>query len=282
MISIIIPIHNGEKYINTCLTSILQQTYTDIEIIIIDDGSTDNTSQICKKLFVQDKRIRVYGSKLNKGVSFSRNWGIKLARGEYICFIDIDDTFYSNNALELLYNPLYDLICGNFELIKNKELIKDKFVLCTEPTVLDRSAFLEKTCEYINRPYGNNNLYSTVWSKLYKTSIIKQNNLTFYENVNKDEDVAFCIKFATYVSSCLIIPDIVYVFSQEDDQSKQKRYDKGGGNMVFNMVAVFRTAERFLSEIEVPTARKNELLINFMNYYLNRYLYYNDLLELLP
>ena len=281
MISIIIPVYNGKKHIERCLSSILQQTHTDIEVIIVDDGSTDKSYQKCLEYRKYDNRIRLYQNAVNQGVSRTRNFGISKATGDYICFIDIDDKLYTLDALRLLHHPSYDLICGNFELTKDGELIKDKFVLCAEAIHLNRQDFLEKTYEYLICPRGNNNLYSTVWSKLYKTSIIKENNIRFCENVTKDEDVAFCIEFAMYTSKCLLIPDIVYAFAQEGDQDKQTRYDKGKGNMVFNMVSVFKKAEQFLTQAGVSVDKQNSLMVNFMNYYLKRYLYYKGLLDLL-
>lgn len=88
MISIIVPIYNAEKYLNRCITSLLQQTYSNIEILLIDDGSTDHSLEICRKY--RDSRIRVI-SKQNEGVSATRNLGIELAKGEYIMFCDADD-----------------------------------------------------------------------------------------------------------------------------------------------------------------------------------------------
>ncbi len=104
LISIIIPAYNIEKYIERCINSILNQTYKNLEIIIIDDGSKDKTSKICDIIAKSEKRIHVYHNK-NHGVSYSRNYGIKKATGEYIAFIDGDDTI-EKTYIEELYNKI--------------------------------------------------------------------------------------------------------------------------------------------------------------------------------
>lgn len=100
-ISVIVPVYNGEKDIEKCISKLMQQTFQDIEIIIVNDGSTDQTEQICKKLRVQDKRIRLYTQK-NMGPSVARNKGIELASGEWIVFVDSDD-WLETDCLEYVY-----------------------------------------------------------------------------------------------------------------------------------------------------------------------------------
>jgi glycosyltransferase involved in cell wall biosynthesis len=228
---------------------------------------------------ISDDRIKLRYNKTNRGASYSRNLGIVKATGEYICFVDADDEFSSPDALELLYHPSYDLVCGNFELRRDNEVSDDRFVLCTSTTKLSRKAFLKQTYKYIECPRGTNNLFSDVWAKLHKTSIIRDNNIQFGPHMTKDEVVAFSLEYATYVSSCLLIPDVVYRYYSTEEMSYHSKYEHGKGNMVLNMVSTFRKAEKLLNDTSVEPSRKNELLVSFMNYYLNRYLYYNGLLE---
>jgi len=277
MISIIVPVYNGIQYIESCINNILKSIYTNIEIIIIDDGSTDGTYQKCEELQKLDQRIIVVHNDKNEGVSISRNKGIELVNGKYICFVDVDDILLPN-ALELLYQPSYDLICGNFELTQNGKIITDKYILCTKKTILNRNSFIKNTCEYIKCPRGTNNLYSDVWSKLYKTSIIKENNVRFHPYMTKDEVVAFNIDYAVYVHNCLLIPDVVYKYSQIEEMAYYQKYEQGKGNIVLNMIITFNKAKQFLVNTHISSNKSNKLLISFMNYYLNRYLYYNQLL----
>ena len=281
MISIIIPIYNGKATLHRCLLSILQQqAHPSFEIIIIDDNSTDGTINICYDY--RDRypsKIRVFSNISRLGVSSSRNLGMKNARGDYICFVDADDELYSKDALRQLYHPEYDLVCGNFQLVRDSHISLDKFQLCTAVSSLNRALFIDKTCEYINCPRGTNNLYSDVWAKLHRTSIIKDNNLQFSQHMTKDEVVAFSLDYARYTTSCLLVPDIVYRYYSTEEMAYHSKYEHGKGNMVFNMVSTFRAAERFLDTVGVDE-NKDTLLRSFIDYYLNRYLYYNGLLEL--
>lgn len=111
LISIIVPIYNVEDYLNECIVSLLNQTYKNIEIILVDDGSPDKCPQICDEFAQKDNRIRVL-HKTNGGLSDARNYGINYARGKYICFVDSDD-FVSNDYIEFLYN---NLITNNVDI----------------------------------------------------------------------------------------------------------------------------------------------------------------------
>lgn len=104
LISVIIPVYNVEKYLRRCVESVMLQTYKDIEILLIDDGSTDGSGQICDELAYKDRRIHVF-HKENGGVSSARNLGIERACGDYICFVDSDDWIdidYFENAIPVL------------------------------------------------------------------------------------------------------------------------------------------------------------------------------------
>ena len=128
--SIIVPIFNLEKYLNKCLHSLATQTYTNIEIICVNDGSTDNSLGILKKYAEQDNRIKII-DKNNEGVSISRNEGIKIATGDYILFVDGDD-WLDERACEILNNNIsnnnYDLIYFNYNIYTKKFIRKIKMV----------------------------------------------------------------------------------------------------------------------------------------------------------
>ena len=118
LISIIIPVYNVEKYINCCIDSIVNQTYRNIEVIIVDDGSTDDSLKICNLYSQQDKRVKTF-HKENSGLSDARNFGFKQSTGEYILFIDSDDFWIDNHQLDTLINTInnryhnYDFIGFN-------------------------------------------------------------------------------------------------------------------------------------------------------------------------
>lgn len=178
-ISIVVPIYNAEKYIKRCLDSIIAQTHTNIEIILINDGSTDNTEKIIKKY--KDKRIKYYKNS-NKGIGKSRNFGIDISSGKYIMFIDSDD-YICTNACEELFNEAEKsqadlVICDFYRVFDNKE-IQEK-IMDFEQTDLN------------NKPELILDINLSPWNKLYLNSMIKKNKIRFIENL-KYEDAPFVL-----------------------------------------------------------------------------------------
>ena len=119
LISIIIPVYNSENYLKKCIDSVLSQTYKDIEVIIVNDGSKDNSDKICKNYADQDSRIKYYSQK-NSGVSVTRNNGIKYSSGAYIAFLDSDD-YIESNFCEIMLRELEKessdmCICRNYDV----------------------------------------------------------------------------------------------------------------------------------------------------------------------
>ncbi|WP_086313933.1 hypothetical protein A5821_001482 [Enterococcus sp. 7F3_DIV0205] len=145
-ISIIVPVYNVERYLRKCVDSILNQTFTDIEVILVDDGSTDSSGEICDEYVLQDQRVQVI-HKENGGLSDARNTGIESARGEYLGFVDSDD-YIALDMYELLFNNIQkeaaDLaICGIYDVYENKEPLKKT----QEYMVLDKVAAMKLILE---------------------------------------------------------------------------------------------------------------------------------------
>lgn len=185
-VSIIVPIYNGQKTLALCLKSIMNQTYKNFEVLLIDDGSIDNSKKICKKYCCDDSRFILY-TKKNGGVSSARNFALKKASGKYICFIDCDDTI-SNNYLEFLISKMKqnnaDIGATNFNVINNLSLINSKGV--SDFTLLNKQNFL------INLVNGNG-FASGCINKIYKRDIIK--DIEFNE-VAVAEDLYFNYEIA--------------------------------------------------------------------------------------
>ena len=124
LVSIIVPVYNAEKYIKNCVLSILNQDYKNIELILVNDGSKDNSYNICKQLAEKDNRIRLF-NKENGGTSSARNYGLDNAKGEYVCFIDSDDFACPNYVTTLLAaTQNADMGIGGFKEVKEKKLAK--------------------------------------------------------------------------------------------------------------------------------------------------------------
>lgn len=180
-ISIIVPIYNAEKYIKKCVDSLINQTKQEIEIILINDGSTDDTLKILKKY--KDKRIKLFSNK-NQGIGKTRNFGISKATAEYIMFCDSDD-YYESNMCELMFDvakkdDLDIVVCDFFKEYDSGK--QEPFKVANfENTTLEETPALIRTINL------------GPWNKIYKSELIKKNNILFEENL-KYEDTPFVAK----------------------------------------------------------------------------------------
>ena len=184
-ISVIIPIFNGEKYIEDCVQSLQNQSLSEFEIILINDGSKDNTANICNKLSEEDSRIKVIHQE-NSGVSVARNKGIKSAYGEYICFIDCDD-YVDKDYLELLYNACVNnnvkiSACCIESIKENKELISRKSL---KEGIYNCKQALEELFKF-------KNLNSGPCGKLFHKSLFDEELI--FPNIRTYEDLLFVYK----------------------------------------------------------------------------------------
>lgn len=197
-ISIIIPVYNADKYIKACLDSITQSTFHDIEIICINDGSTDNSKTILDEYAQKDCRIRVKHI-ANAGVSNARNQGLKIATKKYITFVDADDTIHPNMYMslhsKLTHNKLDCICCGvRIHNYNGKQTISQ--TPFNDNDILNQN----EISTYIIEPLLGFREYSTdclcqVWNKLFISSIIKSNNITFNTDRSHGEDWQFCIEY---------------------------------------------------------------------------------------
>lgn len=180
LLTIIIPVYNVEAYLPACLDSVINQTYNDLEIVVVDDGSTDGSGKICDAYAEHDTRIRVIHQS-NSGVSAARNKGINDARGEYIYFLDGDDVL-SIDCIELLARPLerkqYDFVIGQ-AIVEGTD--REYPVLeMKDGEVIGNAAIVHH--------YTHGDFYMMVWNKLIKSEFIKSNKLFFKEGVYGGED----------------------------------------------------------------------------------------------
>ena len=200
-VSIIVPVYMVEEYIAQCIESVLNQTFVDFELILIDDGSKDNSGIICDSYAKKDDRITVIHTD-NNGAATARNIGLKCASGRYIAFLDGDD-YFAENMLERLYKEIdgseYDIAVSDFLNILPDE--KDNFSLnLTEKTVSGREVLEHLKNE---KNYG---VWTIVWNKLYKREAL--NNLSFPDG-KYFEDEFFSNRLYLNINQIHIIPDIL-------------------------------------------------------------------------
>ncbi|MEE0968640.1 MAG: glycosyltransferase [Clostridia bacterium] len=225
-ISIIIPVYNVEKYLSTCLDSLLVQTFQDFEVILIDDGSPDKSGEICDEYAKKDKRIRVIHQS-NQGAGISRNKGIEAANGTYIAFVDADD-WTKPNMLEAAKSRLetgaYDLIMfGNEAIWYNDDETEIKRVEIWSPNDTVYSSDVECKEAFCDILFSTS--FNTPWNKLYKMSIIKEHNIRFPQ-LRRAQDAIFNMEYYKYINSFCLIPDILYVFRMNNDEKVWKKFPK--------------------------------------------------------
>ncbi|MEG1737743.1 MAG: glycosyltransferase family 2 protein [Odoribacter sp.] len=216
-ISVIVPVYKVEQYLSKCIESILAQTFTDFELLLIDDGSPDNSGAICDKFAKKDSRIRVFHKK-NEGVSSARNLGLDEANGIWITFVDSDDW------IEERY--LGDLFAG----IKNEGLglvfqghakVNNIGVVLRE---LNFSSYYI-TQEYFNLLFTTYNIYTygAPWSKLYNLKLIHDKSLIFDTRINRGEDLLFMFQYLRFCDWVNVVDGFNYMYNIEVSGSLTKK-----------------------------------------------------------
>ena len=197
------PAYNAEKYIEEAIESILAQSYTDWELIIVDDGSADGTSDICDYFAQKDTRIRVI-HKDNKGVSAQRNAGLMRAKGEYIAFADADDILPPNSL-----KVRVDLIGGVDLVIAGYELFDENGIIERMPARRRKCWNTHDAVKNIIAA-GEIGYQGFLWNKLFKKEILVKKSIKFDEGLTVNEDRLFCVEYALHCLKTRINDDLVY------------------------------------------------------------------------
>ncbi|MFC3904131.1 glycosyltransferase family 2 protein [Clostridium disporicum] len=237
MVSVIVPVYNGEKYLRECIDSICNQSYTDLEIIIINDGSNDNTSKIAKQIESKDNRV-IYVEHENKGVSYSRNKGLDLATGEYIVFVDCDDTI-EKGYIELLFNQIsknnLDIVsCGYTDISIYGTIKLNDFYI--------GNSMLNKD-EFINNIFKG--VGGTLWGKIFKTEIINKNKIRLNNNIFMCEDMLFVLQYSMQSKSFGAIEQSLYNYNRKNENSISSKINF---EYFDNLIKVMKSIEVILNE----------------------------------
>ena len=211
IISIIVPVYNVEKYLNRCIESILNQTFPDFELILIDDGSTDKSGDICDDYKSKDSRVKVI-HKNNEGVSVARNVGLDNSKGTYILFVDSDD-YIDNDLLEIavcnMQSKETDIIFWGFynEYI-NGEIYKRKFY---------NESIITSDIKNICIELYKRDLFGYTWCKMFRRTIIKDNKIYFDRDMKYCEDEEFTANYCKYINSLAVINQYKYHYINYGD-----------------------------------------------------------------
>lgn len=220
-ISIILPIFNGERFISHTLDSIYAQTHRNFEIIVIDDGSTDNSTEICKKYAADRGRVRVFYEQ-NQGPASARNVGLRHACGNFVYFIDSDDVI-DENALETLMLT-YQKSKADWILTEYYDLFDDgRIVPCNywspgkclhereEYYLISKEQFIHRIIVNASTRTGIN-----CWGNLYHLDKIQQNGIYFDSGARRSEDFAFCLKYISFINTIAIPKNMCFYYRQHN------------------------------------------------------------------
>ena len=232
MISVIVPVYNVEPFLKRCVKSIMKQTYRDIEIILVNDGSTDNCFEICTELQKEDSRIKVINKK-NQGLGAARNSGLSLSKGEYVTFVDSDD-WISESHIERLFRTaarsLADAVIGSYTRVYSdgrKKIIRANLAQGTYEG--ERQIVSEIVLPLIGSvPESKNDvqLEASVCMNLYRTDVIRKHGMQFLnERKIGSEDLFFNLDFFMH-SSRVEVSDEVGYFYFENRNSISRAYDR--------------------------------------------------------
>jgi glycosyltransferase involved in cell wall biosynthesis len=222
LISVIVPIYNVEQYLSQCINSIINQTYSNIEIILLDDGSTDNSLNIIKEYASQDKRIKYY-SRENKGLLYTRIDGVEKARGKYITFVDSDD-WLELNAIEILYHKIIkykaDMLKSSYKIVDGNK--KTNVYRKDEDTIYNGKEIKNMYIDMINTY-----IFNPVWSQLIKTEIIKKYIKNSDYSISMGEDVEINMQLLDKYKTIVVTSDILYNYRYNPNSiSKKASFEK--------------------------------------------------------
>lgn len=269
-VSVIVPVYNtNEKYLIKCITSIKNQTYKNLEIVIIDDGSEKETAELCDKLAKDDSRIVVV-HKANEGVSEARNTGLSLVSGNWVTFVDSDD-WIEVNMIDVLIKKT-----ENCDLVIARNFIdNEKMIIANE----DIEVVHNENYELINNLLLDKPKIKTlgaVWGKLYSKKVI--NNIYFSKKVKMGEDYLYNFDVFLNVNTAKYIPNYLYHYRNDNNDSVTRKYDK---KLLEKYEMLFEEFENKMNKQENLIFRKvyNVFIIRQLDYFcvLNLYNKNNEL-----
>lgn len=243
-VSVIVPIYNVEKYLEKCINSLLSQTLEDIQIILVNDGSKDNSGNIAKECEKNNKNRIIYVEKENGGLSDARNYGLKYATGDFIAFLDSDD-YIEKNAYEEMYNKAIE---------ENADYVECDFIW-----EFPNKIRVDKQYPYKNKKEMLSFVRVVAWNKLIKRQLITDNNLEFPKGL-RYEDVEFFYKMVPYYNKVSFVkePLIHYIQRSSSISNTQNERTKEIFTIMDNVIKYYKENnlyEEYKTELEYTYAR---------------------------
>ena len=248
-VSIIVPIYNGERYIHRCLDSIIHQTYRDIEIVLVNDGSSDSSIDIITQYAERDSRIVVV-SQANQGVSVARNVGLEKSSGQYVMFVDADDYVELDMVVEMVDQIEAEhtiVFCDNTEIWSTH--------------IDDRKLFCEQTSRGLTKDLVLTEIASgragLVCGKLFERSVVEKHNVRFDSHVKVCEDQLFFLEVVSHCEHFIHTPKALYHYDRRNENSATIKYQT---NVLKNQLYVLQNIETLLSKNKLPQGLREAIL----------------------
>lgn len=264
ILSIIVPAYNASSTIRRCIGSLVGQTERNIEILLIDDGSTDDTLSLCEELAARDARVKVF-SKLNEGQGLARNYGIKLAKGKYISFVDADDSCSSTMyelLLESAINNSADItVCGYTDVL-------DDTVVCSHPVesfVLtekeQKQRYMADLVSELGRDSGSGCI--AVWDGIYRRSLLEDNQVFFpSERRVYSEDLVFKLRALSHSQRICSVPQCLYEYHINSGSFSKNTDSSVIGRLKFMYETLSDEFSSLLRAFSFDERNKNRLFIS--------------------
>lgn len=243
MVSIIIPVYNAKLYIEECVGSILTQNYQDFELLLIDNGSVDNSFELCQQLALKDERIKVFREEVNQGVSMARNQGIGIAKGEFITFVDADDWLEPDclqNMIEIQQRSDVPLVLCQYQ--KSYEVDRVQFFSKLAESHLSKLSEEEidaktekkisektKTEIYFSEDFMNDLFFrgnTHCWGILYKTSLLQEQNILFPRGLTIGEDMLFFTECLLKAEKIAVTDSIGYHYFINEKGAMERQFQR--------------------------------------------------------
>lgn len=218
-ISVIIPVYNADPYLRQCIDSILNQTFTDFELLLVNDGSTDCSGSICDEYAGLDSRVKVFHT-TNRGVSAARNLGIDKASAEWITFVDSDDWVESNYLSVFFKNPLSQHCVVFQRILFDNEKLKYGIPWYNYKDILLKYPFVPELVYYKILHNG------FVTAKLYNRIVIQCNNIRFHEEISMHEDLLFVWTYLCYIKEIQLYSSVSYHYMKRERQTLSSQFHR--------------------------------------------------------
>ena len=242
-ISVIVPVYKVEQYLPRCIDSILAQTFTDFELLLIDDGSPDNSGKICDEYAKKDARIRVFHNQ-NQGVSATREFGVQHAQGVFIQFVDSDD-WIESNMFELMYDKAVQ---------EQAEIVGCNFIEVYKDHSHEVRCFYESKDAFVRDIIASH--WGVVWKHLVKRQLYIDNDIHFPKGINGGEDYIVCVKLFTNAKQVTCVDKSLYNYNRSNESSIMSSFSR---KKVQDQIDATIVVEEYLKRAKLIERYKMEL-----------------------